>query len=136
MVGAHSGVIWSYNKSDVVLTFDMNNPLTVSTSQCNDLTFCLWYVSPLRSLNDSLGIHYALLGELNKWTAVSQQRYTSIVSDAKHNQAVITIEGVSSEMISVAVFHSKLHSVTVNCHITASSREAQIVITPTNVTCY
>jgi len=81
MIGAQSEVIWSYNNSNVVLTFDNNNPLNVLSNQCNDLSICLWYVSPLHSLNDSFGAQYALLSELNKWTAVSrQQKHSSVFS--------------------------------------------------------
>ena len=75
------------------------------------------------SLNDSFGTQYALLSELNKWTVVSRQRFTSIVTDTKKNQATITIQGVSSEVIPVVVFHSTLVSVTINCPISATNKQ-------------
>ncbi len=93
------------------------------------------YVSPLQSLNDPSGSKYALLGEWNKWTAVSQQRFTSIITDTKKNQATITVQGVSGETVLVVVFHSVLLSVTVNCSISTTNSQAYLVITPSNVVC-
>jgi hypothetical protein len=133
MIGAQPGVIWSYDNSDVVLTFDNANPLNVSANQCHNLSICLWYVSPLQSLNDSTGIQYALLGEWNKWTAVSQQRFASIIT--KQNEATITVQGVSGEIVPVVIFHSKFQSVIVNCTISATSGQAQLVITASNIVC-
>ena len=98
-------------------TFDGANPLNVSSHLCDILSICLWYASPLQSLNDSFGTQYALLCEWNKWTAVSQQRFTSIVTDTKKNEATITDEGVASEVVPAVVFHSTLPSLIVNCHI-------------------
>jgi len=135
MIGSQSGVIWSYDNSDVVSTFDSTNPLHVSASQCNNVSICLWYVSPLQSLNNSFGTQYALLGEWNKWTAVSRQRFTSIVTDTKKNQAIITVQGVSGETIPVVVFHSVLFSLTINCSISARNGQAQLIITSSNVVC-
>jgi hypothetical protein len=135
MIGAQPGIIWSYNDSNIISTFDSVNPLHVSSNQCNNLSICLWYVSPLHPLNDSLGTQYALLGEKNKWTTVSQQRFTSIVKDTENNQVTITIQGVSSEIVPVSVFHSTLLSVTVNCPISATTSQAQLVITLSNVIC-
>ncbi|CAF2075690.1 unnamed protein product [Rotaria magnacalcarata] len=119
MIGAKSGLIWSYDNSSTVSTFNENYPLDVSATKCNELSLCLWYISPLLSLNDSLGTQYALLGEWNKWTAVSQQRFISIMADTEKNQAIITVQGVSSEIIPVVVFHSTLLSVIVNCRISS-----------------
>ncbi len=135
MIGAQSGVIWSYDNSEVVSTFDETNPLMVSSIQCHNSSICLWYVSPLQSLNDPSGSEYALLGEWNKWTAVSQQRFTSIVTDTTKNQATITIQGVSSETVPIVVFHSVLKSVTVNCTFSFMNGQAQVVITPSNIVC-
>jgi hypothetical protein len=135
MIGGQSGVIWSYDNSNVVSTFDGANPVNVSSNQCNNISICLWYVSPLQSLNDSAGTQYALLGEWNKWTAVSQQRFTSIVTDIKKNEATITVQGAFGETVPVIVFHSVLQSITVNCLISANNGEAQVVITSSNVVC-
>jgi hypothetical protein len=107
----------------------------VSSIQCHDLSICLWYVSPLQSLNDPSGSEYALLGEWNKWTAVSQQRFTSIVTDVTKNEATITIQGVSSETVPIVVFHSILKSITIDCTISATNGQTQVVITPSNIVC-
>lgn len=136
MIGAESGVIWSYDDLDASKPFNDAIPLQVSGKQCHHLTFCLWYVSPLQSFNDSTHeIHYALLGELNKWTAVSQQRFSSIVTDTTNNQVVITVEGISGEIVPVAVFHSVISLITVNCSISSINSQARVVITTSNVTC-
>jgi hypothetical protein len=135
MIGAQSGLIWSHDNATDINGFSEPIPLSVTADKCNNLTICLWYVSPLQSLNDSAGTQFALLGEWNKWTAVSQQRFTSIVTDTKKNEATITLEGASGETVSVIVFHSVLQSITVNCSISAVNGEAQVVITPSNVVC-
>jgi hypothetical protein len=135
MIGGQSGVIWSYDNSEIVSTFDDANPLMVSSIQCHNLSICLWYISPLQSLNDPSGSEYALLGEWNKWTAVSQQRFISIVTDVTKNQAIIAIQGVSSETVPIVLFHSVLKSFTVNCKISAMNGQARVVITPSNIVC-
>jgi hypothetical protein len=135
MIGAQSGVIWSYGNSNVVSTFDGANPLNVSSNQCNNISICVWYLSPLQPLNDSVGTQYTLLGEWNKWAAVSRQRFTSIVTDTKKNEAIITVQGVSGETVPVVIFHSVLHSLTINCTISATNSEAYLVISASNVVC-
>jgi hypothetical protein len=135
MIGAKPGFIWSYDDPKDIRIFSEAIPLMVSAEQCHNLTICLWYVSPLQSLNDSAGTQYALLGEWNKWTAVSQQRFTSIMTDTKKNEATITLEGASGETVPVIVFHSVLQSVIVNCSISAANPEAHVVITPSTVVC-
>jgi hypothetical protein len=135
MIGGQSGVIWFYNNSDVATAFDDSIPLKISADVCHNLSICLWYISPLQSLNDSSGVQYALLGELNKWTAVSQQRFTSVVTDTQKNEATIIVEGVSGEIVPVVVFHSVLLSVTVNCSISSANGQAHLMITPSNVVC-
>jgi hypothetical protein len=119
----------------VTTTFNDSIPLKVLADQCHYLTICLWYISPLQSLNDSTGIQYALLGEFNKWTAVSQQRFTSIVTDTKKNQATITVQGVPGEIVTVVIFHSVLLSVTVNCSISSVNGQAHVIVTTSNVVC-
>jgi hypothetical protein len=137
MIGAtsQSAVIWFYNDSKAVTTFNDSVPLKVSADYCHSLTICLWYISPLQSLNDSSGVQYALLGEWNKWTAVSQQRFTSIVTDTMKHEATVTVQGVSGETVPVVVFHSVLLSVTVNCPISAENGQAHLFITTSNVVC-
>jgi hypothetical protein len=60
---------------------DNIHPLTVSANKCNNSSFCLWYLSPLWNFSDSSNTTYALLGELNKWTAVSRQRFLSLTTN-------------------------------------------------------
>ena len=137
MIGGSSQpyVVWSYNDSSEALPFGESNPLKVSANDCHNLTLCLWYISPLRPLNDPTGVKYALLGEWDKWTAVSQQRFTSIVTDTTKNEATVTVAGVAGETVPVVVFHSVLLALTVNCPISAVNGQAHLVITPSNVVC-
>jgi hypothetical protein len=135
MIGGESGIIWSYDNARMISTFDDTHPLDVSSSTCHDLSICLWYVSPLWQFNDPLRIKYALLGEWGKWTAVSQQRFISITTNVSKTETTIIVQGVLSEIIPVLVYHSNLHSVTVNCTISAQNSQAKLVITPTNVAC-
>jgi hypothetical protein len=135
MIGAQPGLVWPYNDPKDIRGFSAPIPINVMASECHNLSICLWYVSSLISLKDSADTQYALLGEWNKWTAVSQQRFKSIVTDTQKNEATITIEGVSGEIVPVIIFHSVLQSVTVNCTITATSSQAHIVVTPSNVVC-
>lgn len=131
---AESGVIWSYDNAQVTATFDDTHPLVVSTSKCNDASMCLWYISPLWQFNDAIRTQYALLGEYNKWTAVSRQRFASITTNTEKTQTTIVVQGVVAETVAVVVYHSSLQTQTVNCVIPASG-QASLVITPTNAAC-
>ena len=135
MIRAQSGVIWSYDNASVVSSFSETDPLHVSANECDDSKLCLWYVSALQTLNDSLGTKYALLGEWNKWTAVSQQRFKSIVTNVNKNQVMITVQGFSWEIVPIVIYHSALLSVTINCAISAATNQAHLIITPTNISC-
>ncbi|CAF3564069.1 unnamed protein product [Rotaria socialis] len=135
MIGSEGGIIWSYDNAQTTSTFDDTHPLDVLANKCDDLSICLWYVSPLWQFNGPMRTKYALLGEWGKWTAVSQQRFTSITTNKEKTQATITVQGVASEIVPVVIFHSVLHSVTVNCSISTLNGQANVVITPTNVVC-
>jgi hypothetical protein len=135
MIASETGVLWSYDNFNVVFTFDDSHPLDVTASQCHDLAICLWYISPLWQFNDPVRTKYALLGEWNKWTAVSQQRFLSINTNAQKTQTTITLQGAAAEIVPVVIYHSKLRSVTVPCSISAANGQATLVITPTNVMC-
>ena len=134
MIGAQSGVIWPYDNSSIVSTFDDKHPLTVAASKCHNLSICLWYVSPVITFNDSM--KYALLGEWNKWTAVSRQRILAIDNEIGINQALITIQGAPSETTSFVVFHSNLSFVTVNYRMSPDAGQARIVVSSSKVSCY
>jgi hypothetical protein len=135
MIEGESGIIWSYDNAQVTSTFDDTHPVEVTASKCNDLSICLWYVSPVWEFNDPAQIKYALLGELNKWTAVSRQRFLSITTNTEKTETTIIVQGVASEIVTIAVYHSTLKSVTVNCPISAEKGQATLVITPTNAVC-
>ncbi len=135
MIESESGIIWSYDNAQVISTFDDTHPVDVSPAKCNDSAICVWYVSPLWQFNDPVRTTYALLGEVNKWTAVSRQRFVSITTNTEKTQTTIVVAGVGSETVPVAVYHSNLQSVTVNCPISAETGQANLVITPTNVVC-
>ena len=79
---------------------------------------------------------YALLGEWNKWTAISCQRIKVIDNQTNINQAVITIQGLPGETVPFLIFHSTLLSVTVNCRISSDIGQAQIVVSSSKVDCY
>lgn len=134
MVGAQAGVIWSYDNSSVISSFDDTHPLNVTVKQCDNLSICLWYVSPLIQFNDST--KYAFLGEWNKWTAVSRQRIIGIDNEININLALLNIQGVPSETTSFVVYHSTLQSVTVRCRMSPDSGQARIVVSSSKVGCY
>jgi len=135
MIGAKSGLIWSYDNSTTVFPFSDDNPLNISHCICSEASMCLWYVSPIIELTNSPKISYALRGEWNKWTAISQQRIISIDNQKINHIAIITVQGVPGETISMVVFHSTLQSVTVNCKIPADIGSARIIITISSVSC-
>ncbi|CAM2722812.1 unnamed protein product [Rotaria socialis] len=133
MIGAQPGVIWSYDNSSVVSTFDDVNPLNVSASKCHDLSICLWYVSPVIELSGST--KYALLGEWNKWTAISHQRIVSIDNQIINHIAIIDLQGAPGETVSIVVFHFTSQSVTVNCRMSTDIGRARLIVTSASVVC-
>lgn len=133
-IGSDTGMIWSYDGSVKPQLFDDSNPLEVSSSDCGDLSICLWYISPVWQFGDPARTKYALLGELNKWTAVSKQRFTSIATNLKKTQANITIQGVASEIVTIATYHSALGTTQTTCTIPASS-QSTLIISPTSINC-
>ena len=135
MIYSQPGVVWFYNNTQKISVFNDTQPLDVSASRCDDSAICVWYISPLWQFNDSMQTKYALLGEWNKWTAVSRQRFLSITTNAENIQTTIVIQGIVSEIVSVAVYHSILQSITVNCSISALNSRANVIITPTNIVC-
>ncbi|CAF5032892.1 unnamed protein product, partial [Rotaria sp. Silwood1] len=134
MIGAQPGVIWSYDNPTAVSTFDDDHPLNVSAAKCHDLSICLWYISPLIIFSSST--KYALLGEWNKWTAISSQRIIGIDNFIGSNFALITVYGLVSEVVPILVFHSNLSIVNVTCRMHPDEGEAQLVIDDRRVGCY
>ena len=135
MVESESGIIWSYDNAQVTATFDDTHPVEVTASKCNDKAICLWYVSPVWQFTDPIHTQYALLGEYNKWTAVSRQRFLSITTNTEKTQATIIVQGAASETVSVIVYHSTLKITTVTCTMSAFNGQANLVITPTHIVC-
>ena len=135
MIAAQPGIVWPYDNSTAVVPFSDANPLNISHCRCSAAAVCLWYVSPLIQLTESPTTYYALLGEQNKWTAVSQQRILSIDNQRRNNIAIITLQGAPGELVSFDVFHTTLQSVTVTCHLSTDIGQARMIITSTHVVC-
>ncbi|CAF1064276.1 unnamed protein product [Adineta steineri] len=136
MIGSPSGIIWSFDNPYELFTFDENHSLFISTEKCNDTTFCLWYSSPIWQFNDSLSTKYVFMGELNKWTFVSQQRFSSLNLNSENTQMTIIINGAPNELVDVFVYHSKFESIIhLVCSLSNSNAQAQLIINPVNVTC-
>ena len=135
MIDGEPGIVWFYNNSMKLSPINDTFPLRVSAERCDAESLCVWYISPVWEFNDSNKTRYALLGEWDKWTAVSRQRFLSITTNAENTQTTIVVQGLSSEVVPVVVYHSTLQSITVNCSITAENGQANLVITPTNTIC-
>jgi len=134
-IRSQPGIVWFYENASLTSSFNETNPIHVQSTECHNTSNCLWYISSLQSLNDTDETQYALLGELNKWTAVSRQRFLSIETDIINHQARITIEGVAKEIVSIAIYHSKLQTVIVNCSCSLQTNQTDILITSSNVIC-
>ena len=135
MIDGEPGIVWFHNNTEKLSPMNDTFPLGVSAERCHAETLCVWYISPVWQFNDSNKTKYALLGEWNKWTAVSRQRFLSITTNTENTQTTIVVQGLSSEVVPVVVYHSTLRSITVNCSITAENGQANLVITPTNAIC-
>lgn len=135
MIDGESGIAWFYNNATKISSFNDTYPLRVSAERCHDLAICVWYISSLRQFDDPNKTKYALLGEWDKWTAVSRQRFLSITTNSENTQATITIQGITSEVVSISVYHSTLKSVMISCPISAQNGQANLVITPINTVC-
>lgn len=135
MVESEDGIIWSYDNAQVTATFDDTHPVQVSASKCTDKAICLWFVSPLWQFGDPIHTQYALLGEYNKWTAVSRQRFLSITTNAEKIQTTIVVQGAASEKVQILVYHSTLQILTVDCQMSAITGQANLIITPQNAIC-
>jgi len=135
LVNVQPGVIWSYENSSELKTFDNDHPLDISASKCDNSSFCLWYVSPVWQFNDANNTKYALLGESDKWTVVSRQRITSINTDATKTLTTISLEGSANEIVNLSVYHSAINIVNVKCAISSTTKQAQLIISPTRVSC-
>jgi hypothetical protein len=105
------------------------------TNKCDNSSFCVWYVSPLWQFNDANNTKYAFLGELNKWTAVSQQRITSINTNTEKTLTTISLQGSANEVVNLLVYYSTMNTVTIKCSFSSTSGQAQLIISPSKATC-
>ncbi|CAF1149166.1 unnamed protein product [Rotaria sordida] len=134
MIGGQSGMLWSYDDTTTILPFSDTNPLNISHCRCSVASMCLWYVSPLIELGDS-EIYYALLGEQNKWTAISQQRIISIANQPQNKIAIIRIQGAPGETVLMGFYHSDLKFITIGCRIPPDIDQIEIIISVADVIC-
>ena len=135
MIDGQPGIVWYYNNITHISSFNHTSPFHVSHDNCHDNSFCVWYTSPLWQFNDVNRTEYALLGESNKWTVVSRQRFLSITTNTENTRTTIVIQGIISEIVSIGIYHSILQSTIVNCSITAENGQANLILTPTNAIC-
>lgn len=136
MIDANPGLVWFYNDPFNLKIFDDHHPLEILDTNCSSAFICLWYISPVWYFNDKYRTAYALLGEWQKWTAVSHQRFVSFTRNQENTQLILTIEGVADELVSMYFYHSnKPSSVLVTCSISKASCQAQISINPAGIRC-
>jgi hypothetical protein len=136
MIKSPEGIIWSLDNPYELFTFDKNHSLFVSNIKCNDTSFCLWYSSPFWQFNDSSSTKYAFMGEINKWTFISRQRFSSLNINSDNIQMTITVQGVPNESVHLLVYHSKFQSIIqIVCNLSNHNAQAQLIISPANVTC-
>ncbi|CAF4489606.1 unnamed protein product, partial [Rotaria sp. Silwood2] len=136
MIESSDGIIWSYDNPYNIYTFNENHPIFVSSQICNETSFCLWYSSPIWSFNDSLSTKYSFMGELNKWTFISQQRFTSFKINSQNTQMTIIVQGSQNELVDLLVYHSKFQSIIrLVCHFCDQNLKAKLIINVTHVIC-
>jgi hypothetical protein len=137
MIGGTSlGLIWSYDNPFKLFYFNENNSLDISKDLCNETSFCLWYNSPILYFNDSLSTQYSFMGELNKWTFISRQRFSSLILNNNNTQMRILVKGTPNEFVYILVYHSKFQSIIrVVCRFYQDKLITQLIINSTNVIC-
>ncbi|CAF4557909.1 unnamed protein product [Rotaria socialis] len=136
MIRSSNGILWSFDNPYKINYFDENHSLEISNKICNLTSFCLWYSSPIWSFNDSSSTKYSFMGEINKWTFISQQRFSSLHTNVDNTQMTIIVQGVVNEIVDILVYHSKFQSIIhVNCHFYIDHLIAQLIINSTNVIC-
>ncbi|CAF2091167.1 unnamed protein product [Rotaria magnacalcarata] len=137
MIGSSpNGIIWSYDNPYEIFYFNEKNSLFISNKICNSTSFCLWYSSPIWIFNDSLSTQYSFMGEINKWTFISQQRFSSLTFNSQNTQMTILVQGVNNESAEILVYHSKFQSIIhLICHLSNNYLQAQLTINSTHVIC-
>ena len=134
MLKMRSGAIWYPLTSGSVEVFDESNPLKIYADACPRSVVCIWYISPMWQFDSDPNSGVALIGDFDKWTAVSRQRFTSIIIDDKQSQATVTYQGVSNERVSIFIFHSYGAMVVKACFV-GQNGTGWAIITSTIVTC-
>jgi hypothetical protein len=136
LIRSPNGILWSFDNPYKINYFDENHSLKISNKICNLTSFCLWYSSPIWSFNDSLSTKYSFMGEINKWTFISQQRFSSRYTNVDNTQMTIIVQSVVNEIVEILVYHSKFQSIIdVNCHFYIDHLRAQLIINSTDVIC-
>jgi hypothetical protein len=72
---------------------------------------------------------------LSKWTAVSPQRFTSIVQDTEKNEITITVQGLLNEHITLFFSLSVQTVEAVTCWTSATNGQARFIVTANNIAC-
>ena len=136
MIRSSDGLIWSFDNPYQLFTFDQNHSLNISHQLCNETSFCLWYTSPLWNFNDSQSTKYSFMGEMNKWSFVSQQRFPSLYTNSDNTNMTIIVKGVPNELVDILIYHSKFESIIhLICHFYTDKLQAQLTINSTDVIC-
>ena len=74
------------------------------------------------------------MGEFDKWTPVSRQRFTSIVVDPKEKQAIATYQGVPNERIVIVTFYPPIAITYTSCFVNQNGT-GWAIITSGIITC-
>ena len=97
----------------VTKTVDFGSDTKLDVAQCGKSDFQYWVIAPYFSNG------YALLGELNKITSVSEARFSDIVTNG--DTVTMKISGVPTEEVSVTFYDmSNKKTVVVACTISDS----------------
>ena len=137
MISVNSGLVWFYNDTSILWNRSTRiHPIQILDIHCPSISLCLWYISPVWQFDDPTQTRYALLGEWEKWTAVSHQRFVSFSRNQENTQSTLTIEGSANELVRMYFYHSKASSpVLITCSISNESGQAQVVINAEGVRC-
>lgn len=105
MLGIKSGALWSKTGSHDTTVFDQSHPLYIHADTCSQSNVCVWYISLIWQFNSQPNSAVALMGDFDKWTPVSRQRFTSITIDPAENQARVTYQDVANEEVYLMTYY-------------------------------
>jgi hypothetical protein len=83
--------------------------LTLSSQNCNENEFALWTIVPIEKSGVSL------LGEVDKWVAISEARFGMMTYIDSKEQMEVEIYGVANEEVSIGFVGSAGEVSTVRC---------------------